>query len=163
MQYVKHKNYLVILLAPAVLLGALLLFSPTRASAEPTCTPEDMSGCTDQNCSSQAGGTWDFDAKKCGNGSFDPAASNNKCATLDKCDLVTKYINPFIQLLSALVGVAVVVSIIIGGIQYSSSAGDPQKASAAKARIRNAIIALIAFIFLYALLDFLMPGGLFNK
>jgi hypothetical protein len=163
MQYVKHKNYLVLLLAPTVLMGILLLFSPARVHADPTCTPEDMSGCTADNCSSLAGGTWDFDAKKCGNGSFDPAASNNKCATLDKCDLMTKYINPLIQLLAALVGVAVVASIIIGGIQYSSSSGDPQRTSAAKARIRNAIIALVTFIFLYALLNFLVPGGLFNK
>jgi hypothetical protein len=73
---------------------------------------------------------------------------------------VQGYINPFINFLAALVGVAVVISIVIGGIQYSSSGGDPAKAAAAKNRIRNAIVALVAFFFLYALLNFLIPGGL---
>jgi len=90
----------------------------------------------------------------------DPAATGGNCANLAHCDLISKYINPFINFLSALVGVAVVISIVIGGIQYGSSAGDPQKVTAAKNRIRNAIIALLTFLFLYALLNFLIPGGL---
>jgi hypothetical protein len=90
----------------------------------------------------------------------DPALNNTKCPTVSKCDLVQGYINPFINFLAALVGVAVVISIVIGGIQYSSSGGDPAKAAAAKNRIRNAIVALVAFFFLYALLNFLIPGGL---
>lgn len=82
------------------------------------------------------------------------------CKSLSKCDLMETYVNPLIKVLAALVGVVVVISIIIGGIQYSSSAGDPQAAQAAQKRIRNAIIALVVFIFLYALLNFLVPGGL---
>lgn len=98
----------------------------------------------------------------------DPAAGGN-CSSIkagsdeedvSKCDLVTKYIQPFVNFLAALVGVGVVVSIVIGGIQYSSSAGDPSKVTAAKKRIFNAIVALITFLFLYALLNFLIPGGL---
>ncbi len=90
----------------------------------------------------------------------DCATVGGDCSDVSKCDLITKYVNPFINFLAALVGVAVVASIIIGGIQYGSSAGDPQKVGAAKNRIRNAIIALITFMFLYALLNFLIPGGL---
>lgn len=92
------------------------------------------------------------------NGNVSPSAGD--CSKLAKCDLVTKYLNPFINFMAAFVGVAVVISLIIGGIQYSSSAGDPQKVGAAKNRIRNAIIALVTFLFLYALLNFLIPGGL---
>jgi hypothetical protein len=90
----------------------------------------------------------------------DPAGGSGNCASVSKCDLVTKYVNPFINFLAALVGVAVVISIVIGGIQYGSSAGDPQKVNMAKNRIRNALVALLAFLFLYALLNFLVPGGL---
>jgi hypothetical protein len=82
------------------------------------------------------------------------------CTNLQQCSLIYDYVDPFIDFLSALVGVAVVASIVIGGIQYSSSAGDPSKASAAKNRIRNAIIALVTFLLLYAILNFLIPGGL---
>ncbi|HSX15596.1 MAG TPA: pilin [Candidatus Saccharimonadales bacterium] len=90
----------------------------------------------------------------------DPAASSGNCANVNHCDLISKYINPFVNLLAALVGIGVVISIVIAGIQYGSSAGDAQKVAAAKARIRNAVIALVTFVFLYALLNFLIPGGL---
>ncbi len=91
----------------------------------------------------------------------DSAIGSGNCSKVDQgCDLISKYLQPFINFLAALVGVVVVISVVIGGIQYSTSAGDPQKASAARARIRNAIIALITFIFLYGLLNFLIPGGI---
>lgn len=78
---------------------------------------------------------------------------------VQNCDLVTKYINPLVNFLIALVGIAVVISIVIGGIQYGSSGGDPQKVTAAKNRIRNSLVALVTFIFLFAILNFLIPGG----
>lgn len=79
------------------------------------------------------------------------------------CDLVGKYINPAIALLSILVGVVSVTSIIVAGIQYSTSGGDPQKVSAAKKRIAMTVFGLLAYTFLFAFLQFLVPGGLFNK
>lgn len=85
---------------------------------------------------------------------------SGNCMNLNNCDLITKYVDPLINFLAAFAGVAVVISIVVGGIQYSSSGGDPAKASAAKNRIRNAVIALITFILLYTLLNFLIPGGL---
>jgi hypothetical protein len=77
---------------------------------------------------------------------------DNQCGILD-------YLVLFINVLSALVGIVVVGSIIYGGIQYSTAGSDPQKVSAAKNRIRNAIIALIFFIFTYSFLNYLVPGG----
>ena len=82
------------------------------------------------------------------------------CNNLTQCTLIYSYVDPLIDFLAALVGVAVVISIVIGGIQYSSSGGDPSKVSAAKSRIRNAIVALVTFLLLYAILNFLIPGGL---
>jgi len=92
----------------------------------------------------------------------DSAVTSGNCKDVKggKCDLIKNYIQPLIDLLSAGVGVAVVISIIIGGIQYSSSAGDSSKITAAKNRIRNSIIALLMFLFLVAFLNFLIPGGL---
>jgi hypothetical protein len=69
------------------------------------------------------------------------------------------YLVPLGVVLSALVGVAVVAGIIIGGIQYSTSGGDPQKVAAAKARITKALIGLVVYFFLYAILQFIVPGG----
>lgn len=90
----------------------------------------------------------------------DPAWTSSNCTSGGACNLMDVYINPFIKFLSAIVGLAVVIGIIWGAIEYSSSAGDPQKVAQAKDKIRNALIALVAFIFLFAFLNWLMPGAL---
>lgn len=74
--------------------------------------------------------------------------------------LFAKYVNPTIKLLSGLVGLVVIIGIVSGAIQYASSAGDPQKASAGKARITKAIYAFIVFLFLFSALQFIAPGGI---
>lgn len=73
-------------------------------------------------------------------------------------DRITQAIN----FLSAMVGVAVVISVVLGGIQYTTSGGDPQKVSAAKKRLTNAFVALFIFFFIYAFLQYLIPGGVFG-
>ena len=77
------------------------------------------------------------------------------------CSVIDKYLNPLINLLAGAVGLIVIAMIIFGGIQYSMAGGDSGKVSAAKARISNALFGLIAFLFLYAVLQWLVPGGLF--
>ncbi len=89
----------------------------------------------------------------------DPASKCNK----KNCDLIAKYVNPTINVLSGLVGLIAAASIIFAGIQYSSSDGDPQKAAKAKSRITNTLLALIMYLFLFAFFQFLIPGGVFNR
>ena len=88
--------------------------------------------------------------------------SNNICTVGGNC-LFSNYINPVINLLSGMVALVVIGSIIAGGIQYSASAGDPQKTAKAKSRITNSILAFLAYIFLYAFLQFIIPGGLLSQ
>ncbi len=88
----------------------------------------------------------------------DPAVYCNA----SNCDFVAKYVNPAINLLSASFGLIAVISLILGGIQYSSSEGDPQKSASAKSRISNTIIAIFAYLFFYAFVQFLIPGGAFH-
>jgi hypothetical protein len=89
----------------------------------------------------------------------DPALKCNQ----DKCDFIGKYINPAITAFTAAFGIIAVISLILGGITYASSAGDPQKVAAGKKRIFNTIVAIVAYFFLYGFLQFLIPGGLFNR
>jgi hypothetical protein len=77
----------------------------------------------------------------------------------ERC-FITSYVNPFIKVLAGLVAVFVALSIIIAGIQYSAAADDSSKVSAAKDRIRNALIALLAYLFLLTFVKYLLPGGL---
>lgn len=88
-----------------------------------------------------------------------PADCNNVEIKSDNCGII-EYLVIFINVLSVLAGIIITISIAYGGIQYSMAGADPQKVSAAKERIRNAIIALVFFIFGYAILNYLIPGGL---
>jgi len=65
-----------------------------------------------------------------------------------------------IRFLSIGVGLVVVGSIIVAGIQYTGSRGDPNATAQAIARIRNTLIALLIFIFAYAILNYIVPGTL---
>lgn len=72
---------------------------------------------------------------------------------------IIKYVLIFINALSALVGIVVVMMIVIAGIQYSTTADNPQTAVEAKKRIANAIGALLLYIFMFAFLQWIVPGG----
>lgn len=65
------------------------------------------------------------------------------------------------NILSALVGIVIVLAITVAGIQYSMAGGDPQKVTAAKHRIRSALVALLLYIFMFAFLQWIVPGGMF--
>lgn len=78
------------------------------------------------------------------------------CSTL----IITKYVDPAITTVSAIVGIAVTISIITGGIQYATSADNPQKVSAAKQRIVTAIFVLLGYFLLFSFLNYIVPGGI---
>jgi len=59
------------------------------------------------------------------------------------------------------VAIAVVGGVIYGAILYTSSGGKSDQAKKGIGAIRNAIIALILYFIMFALLNFLVPGGLF--
>ena len=130
------------ILASGVILFAVFAggfaFAPLAAAANPgsACALPDGSA-----------GIIEGDGKTCC-----PPGGTSSC-------LFAKYVNPLITLLSAAVGVVVVVAIIVGGIEYSSSAGDPQKAASGKQHIMNALLGLLAYALLYAFLQFIIPGG----
>lgn len=75
------------------------------------------------------------------------------------CDLGIKYINPLIKAVAAMVGLAVTASIIWAGIQYATSADDPQKVTAAKQRMLTSVLTLLGFFLFFAFLNWIIPGG----
>jgi hypothetical protein len=89
-----------------------------------------------------------------------PAQCDSANLNADNCRILW-YLQLFINVLSALVGIIVVAMLVLGGIQYTTAGNDPQKVGAAKNRVRNAITALIMFIFMYSILQWLVPGGIF--
>lgn len=86
------------------------------------------------------------------------------CDTPEKCIAVNPLVNDIklaINVFSALFGIIVTGVIIWGGFTYARAGGDPNTTAEAKKRIRNAIMALAMYIFLYALMQWLIPGGPF--
>ncbi len=73
---------------------------------------------------------------------------------------IVRLILQFINFLSIGIGVVVTIVIIVGGIQYMTAGPNPQAVSAAKKRITNAILALLAYFLLYAFLQWVVPGGI---
>ncbi len=70
------------------------------------------------------------------------------------------YVRAIIRFMGSLVGLVIIMMIIIGGVQYLTAAGNPSQVAAAKSRIQNAITGLFLFIFMYAILNYLVPGGI---
>lgn len=64
-----------------------------------------------------------------------------------------------IRFLSDGVGLVVIASIVWAGIQYSASKGNPSETAKAIQRIQNTLIALLIYIFGYALLNYIIPAG----
>ena len=76
-----------------------------------------------------------------------------------KSPLIQQNIKGFILILGFINGA--VIGIIISGIQYSASAGDPTAMAKAKKRIIEIIIGVLAYGLLWGFLNWLIPGGLF--
>lgn len=132
-----------------------------------TATTTTTTGKNGETCpkGTQSGGEYIGECAECTNTAGCVSATTDPASTScleSSCDLIKTYIDPLITLLAGLVGVACVISLILAGIQYTTSAGDPKKASAAKSRIVMTIIALLSFAFLYMFLQFIIPGGIVN-
>ncbi len=90
------------------------------------------------------------------------AEIRSDCPTLDNCKIIQSYLIPFINVLSAVAGVVIVIMIVVGAIQYTSARDNPQAVSAARDRIMNAILALFMLMGTVAFLQWLVPGGIFS-
>lgn len=67
-----------------------------------------------------------------------------------------------IRALSVGVGLVIVASMIFAGIQYTASRDDPSAVGKAKERVLNNVIALLVYIFAYAILNYVIPRGFFQ-
>lgn len=109
------------------------------------------------------------DSPKAANSKCDPtnaqeSASNGCCLATDlnssNCGIVA-YLNIAFNFVSGGVTLAIIGNIVFAGIQYSTAQGDPSAVGKSKKRIRDAIIAFIMFLSLYAFIQWLIPGGVF--
>lgn len=145
--------------------------------ATPTGSSQD-SGCVfikkiytgDENKGNDASNAGDRDAasnegRLCGRGekaviTAIPLGCRGNLNPNDPFNPIYDMLFAFVRLLSAGVGIALVIGMVIAGLMYTTSRGDPQATAKAIERIRAVITALLVYIFAYALLNYLVPGGL---
>lgn len=70
------------------------------------------------------------------------------------------YLKLVLKLINGLVGAIIILMLVIAGVQYIISAGDPANVKSAKNRVMNAIIALVLYMMMFAIINFLVPGGI---
>lgn len=78
------------------------------------------------------------------------------------CSALTDAIFAIIRFLSIGVGLVIVASMVWAGLQYVMSRDDPSAVGKAKERILSNIVALLVYIFSYAILNYLIPKGFFG-
>lgn len=83
---------------------------------------------------------------------------NGKTSNVTIRDLAVEVI----RFLSIGVGIAVVGGIAAGGVMYSTSQGNPAGAQKGITIITNAIVGLILYLLMFALMQFLVPGGVLS-
>lgn len=145
----------------AIILTSIIAVAATVAPAAPStaiCSENSSCGAGDPG----SGASQAASGSQLGNGCANDAqnATGQKKCLAD--NPIVKDLNIFVEFLSGAVGVVVVAMIIVGGIQYSMAGANPTALTAAKQRITNALIALVAFVLIFTFLQWLIPGGIFN-
>lgn len=100
------------------------------------------------------------EGKTCGTGKTKVTTSIN-FGCRGQGNAIVDMLFAFTRILSVAVGLVIVGSIIVGGIQYAASAGKPEATSKAISRISNSVIALLFYLLIFAILNWIIPSGLF--
>lgn len=67
-----------------------------------------------------------------------------------------------INILTAGVGVLALAGFVYGGLLYTSAGGNPDQVKKARTVFTNVVIGVVAFGGMFVLLNFIVPGGVFN-
>lgn len=72
---------------------------------------------------------------------------------------ITDAVFAIIRFLTTGVGLVIVASLTIAGIQYTTSRGDPKATAEAIGRLKSNMVAFLLFLFGFALLNYIIPKG----
>ncbi len=67
-----------------------------------------------------------------------------------------------VNVMTAGVGVLALAGIVYGAVIYTSAGGSPEQIKKARTIFTNVVIGVLAFAGMYTLLQFIVPGGVFN-
>lgn len=95
--------------------------------------------------------------KKCGGAD----TSIIDCGNKEGESAIAHVLTTVIQIMTAGIGVLAIGAVAFGAVLYSSAAGEPAKVQKAYEVWRNTAIGVVLYIFLVAITNFLIPGGVF--
>lgn len=72
-------------------------------------------------------------------------------------------IQVILNILIGLIGIAAVGGLVYGAVRYSSAGDNAEQVNAAKTIIKNVIIGLVLFLAMWALIQYVIPGGIFSS
>lgn len=146
------------------------------SASMPTSTYSDVYGhsygfCADGTTPGEAGGTYGEYNQNVFNSTGDKTCggvgtSVISCDQTDSKDLENNGIYGIlllvINILTGMIGVAAIGGVVYASILYASAGGGSEQIKKAKTMLINIGIGIIAYLLTYSLLNFIIPGGLFN-
>lgn len=96
-------------------------------------------------------------AAKCG----DVETSVIDCGSRTGKDAIVELIRIVVRIMTAGIGILAVGAVVFGAVLYTSSGATPDNVKRAKNIWMNTVIGLLLFAFMAALMNFLVPGGVF--
>jgi hypothetical protein len=140
----KVKSFLLSGLLVGAFFTGITLLTPQLATADDACTAGSANCCAGVKTSiiscSQSGGT-----------SPDPSNSG-----------LWGVLILAINILTAGVGIAAIGGVVYGAVLYASAGGSQEQVKKAITTFTNVGIGVVAYALMWALLNFLVPGGVFN-
>ena len=110
--------------------------------------PSDLKSKSDSNSNS--------DSKK----NKDTPSADAKTAILPSDWKIEDILNMVLVVVTTGVGIAAVGSIVFAGVLYITARDNAAQVSKAKTMIMNTIIGIIAYILMWAFLEWIIPGGI---
>ncbi len=100
-----------------------------------------------------------YAAQACGGAPYHPVQVSIDLGCIGKGNPIMDLLFAIIKWLSDGVGLVIIASLIVAGIQFTSSRGDPQATAKAMKRVQGNVTALLLFFFAYAILNYVVPGA----
>ncbi len=80
-----------------------------------------------------------------------------ECGDRDGSDSIICLLRTAVDILSVGIGILAVIGITIVGIQYLTAGGNEEQTRKAKRRLFEIVIGIVAYVVIYALLQWLLP------
>lgn len=150
----------------AIVIGVFALSAPAIIVPSTPVSAAVVKSCEDLNNSNRTcvsttvlGSKYDRNGKKEGRSGYIDSDDNITCSCDDgEGSGIMHIVNLVVEIMTIGVGILGVLGITIVGIQYLTAGGSEEQTRRAKRRMFEIVIGIVAYVVIYALLNWLIPG-----